>query len=143
MLAGVLIVWRLRLLDRPGDSFTFTERSARAMFYWAPRHDAAQLNRVLAPYAFGVVVVCLILALIAWRWDRAWLPAVAWLLIPIALLRIGTPGFRPPHSTRDALVTGGAVCALVVVNGLIVVRLFRMRWSTRGTPEAKGPSTSS
>jgi hypothetical protein len=127
-LVGALIVWRYQGLDRAAP-YPREWLKSRAMFYWNPNATHMQVNRDLARDGRWLVLLLVLGALVAWNIDRSWLPAAAYLLIPLSLLRLGTASFESPDAQLDALIWTCAVFGVLVANWLVA------RWLIEGRRE--------
>jgi hypothetical protein len=98
---------------------------SRTMFYWSAEGNREQINRVLARPGMWVLVGLATLAIMLWPRDRTLLPAVAYLAIPLSLLRLGTSNFSAAHAGRDAFIWTCAAVSVVGLNGALVAALRR------------------
>jgi hypothetical protein len=123
-----LLAWRVYCLNAPNPGLDRTIRASRTMFYWAPNDHHLQINRSIEGIATWAAIGLVVISLAIWYRDRTWLPAAAFLVVPLLTLRLGTPTFSGAHSSREAVIWIGAIAGLIVLHGMVLVRLLRLPW---------------
>lgn len=111
----LLVVWRYIELDQAPHDYARSWLTSRPMFYWNPAGKHLQINRALVGAATAAVCVAGGSALLCGRRGREWFPVIAYLLLPVSLLRLGTTAYGPRHEARETVAIVTAVLGLVVL----------------------------